>query len=621
MTNSELRQEWRHLDKDQADESSFLSLSRQASSIGEPLLAYDIAKEGLKLYPDSMLLRQVAALAQARGGAPLRALKILEPYLDSTDHIEDTYGILARANKDLWAKSNESSAKEKYGRASLELYLKGHELSGGYYTALNAAFMHLVLKEEKDARALALKVIQCCESELERTEGDYWLQASLAEAYLCSGDVEQAILSYRAALQYPNVGPAEIASTRQQALRIAEVLGFSEKLADVFNIPSVIVFSGHMLDAADRACARFPARLESKIKQAIHDELDRLNPGFGYSSAACGSDLIFIECMLERGAEIHIVLPFHKDDFIEESVSFAGKQWVERFEKALQKATTVRYSTEEAYLKDDVLFDLCNQMIDGLGHIRSKAIGASTHLLLVWDGNGAAGIGGTGDFSKANDRRYQSTVQINPIELLEKSSDQKKLDGPLPKEGTHLAENTPRVVRTLLFADVVGFSKLQEKQLPVFQVEYLKRVADLLQEAPELESVNTWGDGLYAVFKNLDAGADWALKFRDMVNGVDWPHYGLPEGFTVRISLHIGPVFTMEDIILKQPAFFGTHVARVARIEPITTPGCVFGTEQVAAILNASNSPLCCDYVGNISLAKRYGLYPIYQIRRTGELE
>ena len=46
--------------------------------------------------------------------------------------------------------------------------------------------------------------------------------------------------------------------------------------------------------------------------------------------------------MLDRSAEIHLVLPFRTEDFIAESVAFAGESWVGRFRKALKLASSVK---------------------------------------------------------------------------------------------------------------------------------------------------------------------------------------------------------------------------------------------------------------------------------------
>lgn len=618
----ELRKAWSAFSPEGQPESIFLEFCRRATSLGEALLAYDIAQKGLAQFPNSILIKQKAALAQARGGSPTRAIDILEPLLEEEEHLEDTYGILARAYKDLWEKSHDPHKKNEYGKKSQELYAKGFEKSEGYYTGLNSATMLLFLGESHASKLLAEKITSICTKLLSDSSNDYWLIASLAEAQLISGKVDEAALSYRAALQLNGIGPAEIASTRKQALAIAKVMGVESKISPIFRIPSVIVFSGHMVDHPNRPQPRFPAENEAQARTEIEEHLTKMNAGFGYSSAACGGDIIFIEAMLDRGAEVHIVLPFEKEDFIKESVVFAGGNWRQRFEKALKKATSVTYATEEKYLGDTALFELCNQMIEGLGLIRAKSVEANTELLLLWDGKNPQARGGTAAFAEKWELRFSQMKRIDPMTQPEVSNKTKPQGSPLDFGPPKLAVKTPRVIKTLLFADVVGYSKLSESQLPSFNQEYLQPVAkSLKQEAKGLVSVNTWGDGLYCVFDELEQGADWALKFRDLVRGTQWSNCGLPKDFNVRISLHIGPVFTLEDPIIEQPAYFGTHVARVARIEPITTPGCVFGTEQVAALLNASSSPLRCDYVGTISLAKRYGLYPIYQIRREGDLE
>lgn len=81
-------------------------------------------------------------------------------------------------------------------------------------------------------------------------------------------------------------------------------------------------FSGHMLDHPTRLLdrklpPRFPPdpELERRVSLAIQEHLEDLNATLGYSSVACGSDILFAEEMLKRGAELHVVLPFDKSDF------------------------------------------------------------------------------------------------------------------------------------------------------------------------------------------------------------------------------------------------------------------------------------------------------------------
>ena len=79
---------------------------------------------------------------------------------------------------------------------------------------------------------------------------------------------------------------------------------------------------------------------------------------------------------------------------------------------------------------------------------------------------------------------------------------------------------------------------------------------------------------------------------------------------------------TTLDPIIKQENFFGSHVTRAARIEPVAAPGSVYVSEQTAAALAASGTrEFACDYLGPLGLAKHYGTGRLYRLRRAGETE
>lgn len=82
----------------------------------------------------------------------------------------------------------------------------------------------------------------------------------------------------------------------------------------------VVAFTGHMMDKVGRVpprfVPRFPKEKEEAAARAVREALRRLNARVGYCSAACGGDIIFIEEMLKRGGEVHVVLPYAEDLFI-----------------------------------------------------------------------------------------------------------------------------------------------------------------------------------------------------------------------------------------------------------------------------------------------------------------
>ena len=128
---------------------------------------------------------------------------------------------------------------------------------------------------------------------------------------------------------------------------------------------------------------------------------------------------------------------------------------------------------------------------------------------------------------------------------------------------------------------------------------------------------NTWGDGLYLVFDNIGAAGRLALDLCDLVTSCNWYELGLPAEFNIRIGLHSGPAYPITDPITHQFSYTGVHVSRAARIEPITPPGAVYASQPFAALAEAVGiTDFACDYVGQAALAKNYGQYPTFRIRR-----
>lgn len=86
----------------------------------------------------------------------------------------------------------------------------------------------------------------------------------------------------------------------------------------------------------------------------------------------------------------------------------------------------------------------------------------------------------------------------------------------------------------------------------------------------------------------------------------------------LRIALHAGPVYSFVDPITRKRGYGGTHVSRAARIEPVTPAGQVYASEAFAALAAAQGARgFACDYAGQTPMAKGYGTFPTYHVRRT----
>lgn len=96
----------------------------------------------------------------------------------------------------------------------------------------------------------------------------------------------------------------------------------------------VLLFSGHMVDSAERPEPRFPQDKEAVAGAAIGALLDELGAGaddVAISSGACGGDLLFAEACWQRGLRVEIYLPFVQEEFLKKSIDFAGEHWREKF--------------------------------------------------------------------------------------------------------------------------------------------------------------------------------------------------------------------------------------------------------------------------------------------------
>ena len=123
--------------------------------------------------------------------------------------------------------------------------------------------------------------------------------------------------------------------------------------------------------------------------------VERHPAGYAYGSLASGADILWAEALLGGGSELHVVLPFAREEFIELSVARSGPSWVERFQRCLAAATSVRYATDDAFLGDDVLFRYGAELAMGLALLRARYLDAEVRQLAVWDGRPADGLAGT----------------------------------------------------------------------------------------------------------------------------------------------------------------------------------------------------------------------------------
>ena len=240
--------------------------------------------------------------------------------------------------------------------------------------------------------------------------------------------------------------------------------------------------------------------------------------------------------------------------------------------------------------------------------LRASYLATTVSQLAVWDGKPAAGPAGT-------------AVDISAWERTGCTRHVISVDGGDPRaNGKDDPAEGARSVRAMIFADVQGFSRLSEGQVPAFVDHVLSALAATIDSyADAVRFRNTWGDGIYLVFDDVAVAARCALALQDTMRSVDLAALGLPP-LALRVGAHAGPVFEQIDPITGVPGFFGVEVTRTARVEPGTPPGAVYVTDPFAALVALDGlDELSCQYVGPVPTAKGFGTFPLYTLRRRGE--
>lgn len=594
----------RSLEHGRLTAGEWLEAVKDAERRGELLAAVDLAERGLAEHPGDVRLSHRSVLALARSGSTQEAARRFTTYgLDALED-EDVAALGARIAKDE-ALGAGPRLREQAARAS-EAYHSIFARTGGYYPAINAASLSLIAGETDRARALAHEVLRLLARE---GETDYYAAATEAEARLILGDEPAAREALERAGATHGGDHGALATTRRQLRIICGVTGSDPKILAPLSGPQVVHYCGHRI-AEVHEVGRFPAEDEDRVAQKIAAEAARHSAGYAYGSLASGSDILWAEALLANGCELHVVLPFALEGFVRCSVAPSGPAWIERFHRCLAAARDVRYATDDAFIDDVVLYRYGTELAMGLALLRAGYLDAEVRQLAVWDGRPTQNEAGTAidvETWREQGRAVSIVAPEGPRAALR--------DSPPPATTSGVAR---RAVRAMLFADVRGFSKLTDEQLPRFASRVLGTFAEVLERHSDaVGHQNTWGDALYVVLSDAPTAAACALELQAAMEAIDLDAEGLPAHLALRLGGHLGPVFPTQDPVLKVQAFMGSHVSRTARIEPVTPPGTVYVTEPFAAALAlAGRDEFDCDYVGHMPAAKGYGRLRMYRLWR-----
>jgi len=569
---------------------------RAALARGDLLGAYDeVVRRGDTSHPE---LNYLEVLTLARLGDTERGLKLYDDYgLEQMGGV-DPLSLKARLLKDQAFDTGGAPNREKLLEAC-RLYAAVYRRTKSSYPAINAATLARIAGRPRLARFLARHVAN--ETAAERRSG-YFSLATLAEALAVLGDVDGARDALERAMQAPDADVGARSTTVLQLKRLIAARGEGhgmDSLLALIEPPKVAMFCGNIFVGGPE--------LEADLATRMREVIEREDVGFGYGALAAGSDILIAELLLERGAEVHVVLPFAEADFLEQSVAPAGESWVARYHAITAKAASMTFASNMSYVGEMEQFAYGSKVTMGMARLRARQLHSEAIQLVIVEERGERTLSGS-DVSAWRATGGRAEVVIAP------TLTRPVMPPPPPKS------EVERGVYGLMFTDYPGFSKLDERALPLFWEDVMVRAArSLEQHGDVIRQGNTWGDAIFAVFQDAPAAATAALDLCEELKKVDCKALGVRDGTAMRIALHYGPTYSGYDPVTQRTTYYGSEVSRAARIEPVTPSGAVYVTEPFAAVLEMQqNHPFECNYVGKIALPKGYGVYPLYRLSRVG---
>ncbi len=568
---------------------------------GEVIAAYDLALSHLQQNINSIHDRYIAVLCLARAGASQRARhEFCRLELDKITDNETIIALDARLWKDV-ALNSRGTERHFCAEQSAALYSKAYDLTGEHYPGINMATMMLLAGVGLQAKKTARQILSLLSSQTRKHGEDaYYQAATAAEAHLLLEDVAAAVAALSVAIGCDPKNYSAHATTLRQLELIADETALDISALDPLRPPNVVHFTGHIFAVDD-----VPADYSGAIFEALKAE----HIGFGYGALAAGADIIFAECLLAMGAELHVIFPLNQASFIETSVQPFGNAWVGRFHDCLARATSVRFAAKDSYIGDDRVFAYASQYAMGAAILRANSLATHAVQIAVWDGKQSSHNAGT---SRDIEYWQQTRFRQNIITLEHtRTKPYPNLTGVQPFEDT-------RAMKAMLFGDIQGFGALNDQQIPQFFKTVMAPHAQLCREltSPAFHS-ETWGDGVFLVFNSVADAAIAALALLEHHARLPLEEAGLPATLGLRIAGHYGPVHIGTNPFLLTKAVVGSHVVVAARIEPDVPAGSCYVSEPFACALAAHSEQIfSCSYVGRTHERKNFAPLPVFNLQR-----
>jgi tetratricopeptide (TPR) repeat protein len=438
-----------------------LDAARRLVSLRRYPPARELLVQLLKEDPDNVAVLCELGQVEGRLGEPVAAEERLKEAVrrlrtaTGQPYDPEAYGMLGRVRKDLWRLRWEDRAdlagrqRAAAGNAELAEEAVAYYAAafrndlGSYYNGVNAYGLTRLLDHLRGpARRQPLRIGTLPAAELasvvrvaatraaERDEAvgaadpdadraeRVWARATLGELKLLEGRRDDAVEQYRRAAVSDAITFFQVESMEAQ-LRLYEGLGLQPEITGAVlevleeskrNLPApgrtfdkVVVSSGHMVDAPGRPSPRFPPDAEDAVRRRIEAVLQQWEVGagdLGICGGARGSDILFAEACVRRGATVRLYLPLPRGEFLRRSVRLPGSDWEQRFAR-LTGSCELYFQHERLGPPPAHLDVFSRNNLWQIDLARVQAGRGKLYVLLVWDGKPGDGPGGAADFERA----------------------------------------------------------------------------------------------------------------------------------------------------------------------------------------------------------------------------
>jgi hypothetical protein len=323
-------------------------------------------------------------------------------------------------NPDVWGERFDDDDRAKI--AANDIKRGRDELAGAVSRSLSAeAFRDRRRGEPEDIWAMFTRA----DLRLLTSQRPAYVTAAYEQARTAATDQEMAFAIASAARQvelYRRLGV--FTDNVNAALKALDAPADEASAAPAPVRSRVLVFSGHRIDARGRKRPRFPASSEGKardmIRRAVVEEQAQAGsqPIMGFAAGASGGDILFHEVCAELGIPTTLLLPLPEDEFAAESVADAGSEWIERF-LTLTKRLEVRHLTGlPEWMAGNDSYTIWQRGNRWILHTAMSLAEADITLIVLWDGKGGDGPGGTENMVELAKSRHVKTVQLPASELV-----------------------------------------------------------------------------------------------------------------------------------------------------------------------------------------------------------